>query len=116
MTTATQHAAILTDGLIGLAEVSRNLGRAGRGGSAIHAATLTRWILTGVLLRNGARLRLRAIRAGSKWLTRMEWVTAFLEAQTADRLGTEPAPAIRTPAERRAASDAAAAQLTAMGV
>ncbi|VTT98863.1 unnamed protein product [Gemmataceae bacterium] len=106
-----------TDDLIGLAQVCRNLSHMGRCGKPLSPSTLTRWITPGIRLRDGTRLRLQARRVGSKWGVRQSWVDEFLEAQTADRLGGDTStPALRTPAERQRASDAAAAQLAAMGI
>ena len=104
-----------TEALIGLGEAARALGNTGRGGKAVHPATLTRWIQTGVRLPDGTRLRLRALRAGAKWATRPDWLAEFLEATTAAHLPAEPAPPPRSPAARRRSSAAAAAELDALG-
>jgi hypothetical protein len=57
-----------------------------------HPATITRWIMRGVRLRDGSRLRLAATRSPGGWLVTDDAIEHFLAALTADRLG-EPAPA-----------------------
>src|SRR5262249_49916074 len=59
----------------------------GRGGKPQNTSNMIRWILDGVLLRDGTRLRLQALRAPGGWLLAQEWVYEFLEARTRDRLG-----------------------------
>ena len=89
-----------------LSQVARRL-PPNRGNKPVHPATLTRWILEGVVLSDGSRIKLRAVRFPSAWLTTDTWVEDFLEAITADRMGEKPAPIparernIRTPAKRR---------------
>jgi hypothetical protein len=56
---------------------------------------MTRWIINGVAVPGGGRLRLEAVRCGFTWLTSKEALARFLERQTAAALG-EPMPA--TPA------------------
>ncbi len=82
-----------------------------RGGKRIHPATLTRWILAGVRAIDGGRVRLEAVRAGSRWLTSEAALQRFTEALSAP---ADSAPS-RTPTVRQAASDRAAAELRAMG-
>jgi hypothetical protein len=64
-----------------------------RNGRPVHKATVTRWILDGVGLRDGSRLRLRADRAPGGWLVEPAAVKEFLAALTADRLGPTACPA-----------------------
>lgn len=92
---------------IGLAAAAR-LMRPG-----LDPATVNRWILVGVSLPDGSRLRLKAERVGSKWMTTEEWVNEFVEAQTAAFLGASAAP--RSPAEAARTSAAAEAELVRMG-
>jgi hypothetical protein len=46
-----------------------------------------RWLLEGVKLRNGARLKPRAYRLPSGFRTTEAWLTEFIQALTQDRLG-----------------------------
>ena len=87
----------------------------GQGGAAIHPSTVSRWCLKGVRLPSGRRLALEHLRAGGKLLTTRPAIVRFLSAQTATPdTGAGPAP--RTPAARRRATDAAVAELEALGV
>jgi hypothetical protein len=86
-----------------------------RGARRVHPATVTRWILVGCTARDGRRVKLPATRAGSRWLVRESDLQAFFEALAADPAITTPAPAARTPAARRKASEHAARQLERMG-
>jgi hypothetical protein len=78
-----------------------------KGDKPVHPATLTRWILEGIALSDGSRVKLRAVRFPAGWRTTNEWVDDFLEAmtaaRTADRLtvGRARNGFIRTPAKRR---------------
>jgi hypothetical protein len=69
----------------------------------VHVATLTRWVLVGVKLSVGRRLKLRAVRFPGGWRTTDAWVEEFLSAITADRMGDDATlpETIRTPAKRR---------------
>lgn len=100
--------------LIGLAEAAGHFGKAGRGGRPVHPATLSRWIQAGVRGQSGARVKLRAVRIGAKWATTAAWLAEFVAATTAAS-GAGEGDAPRTPAERRRAADAAAAELAAIG-
>ncbi|MBV8267243.1 MAG: hypothetical protein JO252_13025 [Planctomycetaceae bacterium] len=57
-----------------------------------HPASMTRWILVGILLRSGERLKLRAERHPHRWVVSESAVRDFISRLTADRLG-EPVPA-----------------------
>jgi hypothetical protein len=83
-----------------------------RGADRLHPATLTRWILKGVRALDGRRVRLEAVRVGSRWLTSEAALARF-----ADALGTPdaPVPPPRSPATRRKASEQADSELKRMG-
>ncbi len=83
-----------------------------RGANRLHPATLTRWILKGARSVNGERVKLEAMRLGSRWLTSEPALQRF-----ADALAGTPseAPPTRTPTTRRRASARAEAELRAMG-
>jgi hypothetical protein len=57
-----------------------------------HPATFWRWIVKGVSLRDGTRIKLPGVKSPGGWLVTPEALAAFLAALTADRLN-EPAPA-----------------------
>ena len=52
------------------------------------AAAVTRWIQDGVKLRDGSRLRLRAVRFPAGWRTTEQWVNEFIASLTADKTST----------------------------
>src|SRR5262245_39050896 len=64
----------------------------GRGRARVHASTLARWITRGVRTPDGRRVRLRAVRLGSKWLTTRGWIEEFAAAQTPTFSDTDEAP------------------------
>jgi hypothetical protein len=97
-----------------LAEAARHLG-AGRNGRPIHPATLTRWILDGVRLRDGGRLRLRAARLPAGWRTTASWLDEFIAALTADRAGGPAGEPMPTPARRRRDHERAERELRRAG-
>ena len=88
----------------------------------VDLATVHRWRM-GVKSSTGGILKLEAIRQGGRWATSREALERFLTALTAafdrgERPGeeAEPEPRPRSPAERQAASEAAARQLASIGV
>jgi hypothetical protein len=103
---------IANDSYINLVEAAALL-PPGRAGARVHPATLTRWILSGVRAVGGNRVKLRAVRCGSRWLTTREWLEHFL----AECAGTTPLPpAIHTPVQRRRDHDRATKELEKMGI
>ena len=74
-----------------------------------------RWVLDGVRLPAGEAVRLEAVRLGGRWLTSVEALQRFAEAQT-PRLDGQAAPAPPTPATRERASRRAAEQLERLGI
>jgi hypothetical protein len=73
-----------------------------------HSATVIRWILEGVRLTDGTRLKLEAVRLPSGWVTTPNAIQRFIEALTADRTGSQPdtVPVRTTTARIRAAARA----------
>jgi hypothetical protein len=61
----------------------------GRGRRRVHASTIARWITRGVRAPDGRRVRLRAVRLGSKWLTTRAWLEEFAAAQTPEFTDTD---------------------------
>jgi hypothetical protein len=51
------------------------------------------WIVSGVKLKNGARLKLRAFRLPRGFRTTREWIAEFVQALTDDRTGQGTVPA-----------------------
>ncbi len=89
-----------------------------RKGSRTHISTLIRWATKGVMTPAGERVRLRAVRAGSKWLCCDEWFEEFLSTLTAANQpggGSENAP-LRSPAVRNRAAAEAVRKLDEHGV
>jgi hypothetical protein len=59
------------------------------GASVGYSATaVTRWIEGGAKLRDGSRLRLRAVRFPAGWRTTDQWLAEFISALTADKTST----------------------------
>jgi hypothetical protein len=78
-----------------------------------HPNTLIRWIKSGVKLRDGSRLQLRATLTPGGWRLTDSDINMFYSALTADRLGQAASTSIDGARSRRA--EAAAAQLEAAG-
>ena len=55
----------------------------GKGGGRLAPSTVTRWILTGCPDRGGNRVKLRAIRCGTRWLLDPDDLTTFFAALAA---------------------------------
>ncbi len=79
---------ILLENPQGLAALARTL-PGYRGKTAIHPATLFRWITSGVMLPNGARLKLEALRIGGRFVSSQAALSRFFERQTAARSRAE---------------------------
>jgi hypothetical protein len=88
----------------------------GRGSERIHGSTLLRWILKGIRGPDGQRVRLRAVRVGSRWMSSSAWLGEFFEALTPVFRDADAAPAPRTPTARQRASQRAAEALQAAGI
>lgn len=86
-----------------------------RGARHVTPSTVTRWILAGCPARDGTRVRLAATRCGSRWLVKPTDLDAFFAALAADPTATSTAPAPRSPAARRRASEHASRKLEHRG-
>lgn len=86
----------------------------GSRGGRTHLSTLIRWATVGVKAPSGERVRLRAVRAGSKWLTTDVWFAEFMSALAPGE--TPPADPIRSPHRRTKAAEAADRELDALGI
>jgi hypothetical protein len=107
---------------LSLSDVARLLPTS-RSGRPVHVATLTRWIVDGVRLRDGTRLHLRGTRLPGRWVVEPAALEEFLAALTVDRAGrSPPAPPgpgrgrARTPSARRKADERAARELDDAGI
>lgn len=78
---------------------------------SLHLATMIRWCTRGIRQPDGSRVRLRAIRVGSRWLTSDAWVDEFIAVLTTAHCPNQEVLALRSPAQRNKASDAAAKEL-----
>lgn len=85
----------------------------GRRGRPVHLSCILRWILSGVRTSHG-RIRLEAIRMSGRWLTSIEALQRFAEAQTPAL--ADPPPLPRTSMARQRASERAEAQLQKLGI
>jgi hypothetical protein len=84
----------------------------GRQGKKTHLSTLLRWILQGARSPSGERVKLDAVRLGSRWMTSREALQRFAERLT-PQLNDPPAPAPRTPIARCRAAEQAGKRLDA---
>ena len=99
--------------LLTISQIARRL-PGSRGADRVHPATITRWILVGCPSRNGARVKLVATRAGTRWLVRESDLQVFFAALGAAPSGAS-TPTPRTPAAQNRAAEKAAEKLKAMG-
>jgi hypothetical protein len=81
----------------------------------IAPSTVFRWILDGVRLPDGSRVRLEAVRCGGRWLTSGPAIERFIARQTPS-LETSPEPTPRTARKRERAAELAGRELEQMGV
>jgi hypothetical protein len=106
---------IRNETLIGLRAAARML-PPGRRGRPVTLSCLFRWIVDGVKLSDGSVCRLAGVRMGGRWLTSVEALQRFAEAQT-PRVQAEKGPASwRSPARRQRDSERAAKELERAGI
>jgi hypothetical protein len=72
---------LLTEPLLSLPQIAALLPPQ-RAGRPVHPETIKNWIRNGTRLPDGTRLRLEAVRVGSRWLSDRTRVARFIEAQT----------------------------------
>lgn len=88
-----------------------------RDNARAHYSTLFRWVTKGVPTPAGGRVRLRAVKVGTKWCSTDEWFAEFVAATTeAAAPAADAPPPLRSPAARTRAADAAAAELEREGI
>ena len=88
----------------------------GRNGKCTHLSTILRWIISGVKNPSGMRIRLEAVRMGSRWVTSWEALRRFSDRLTPKFEDAPPAQVPRSPAARQKADDWAAQKLDTMGI
>ena len=74
-----------------------------RDNDKLRPSTVTRWILNGVVGKDGTRVKLKAVRFGGRWLVREADLKAFLEALAGRSPDNSPPPAEKPgkPTKRR---------------
>lgn len=97
---------ILGEDVIGMRAVGRMTGQ--------HSASAQRQATQGLLLPDGSRLRLEAIKHGGRLLTSKQAVKRFIAAQNNPTAVIDSQP-VRSPAARSRASESAARELEAAG-
>ncbi|WP_165076050.1 hypothetical protein [Paludisphaera rhizosphaerae] len=80
---------MVSDKLLNPGQVGREL--APMFGKAVGSWTITRWVVEGVALRDGGRLKLKAIRLPAGYRISMADVESFIAELTRDRTGERPA-------------------------
>lgn len=86
-----------------------------RANGRLHLSTIIRWACSGVRLPDGRRVRLRAIRVGSRWLSCDAWFDEFVAHLTTAHLPPAPVAEPVPPAATDRA-EAAARELDRRGV
>jgi hypothetical protein len=101
---------------LGIAATGR-LFPAYRGKGKVNPATVWRWVMKGQKSKRGAVVKLEAVRVGGRWLTTRSAVARFVTTLTEmeELEPVSPHARIRSPAERRRASERAARYLEAHG-
>jgi hypothetical protein len=89
---------LMLERLIGLAHAARRL-PPGREDKPVSPSTIWRWVVEGVRLSDGSRLRLEAVRIGGRWVTSVEALSRFASRQTPGFPST-PSPEARVSAGR----------------
>jgi hypothetical protein len=100
--------------LLSLAEATKRVPPA-RQGEKTHLSTILRWILEGAKAPDGSRVKLEALRLGSRWMTSTEALQRFAERLTPVLDGTPPQTP-RPPAARQRASERAGRALEKIGI
>jgi hypothetical protein len=112
---STLLAEILGGDALSLAAVGRLL-PARHGGRHVCPSTVWRWAHHGTRTPDGRLVRLEVARVGDRWLTSRAALTRYVQALTPPIDATPtPPPPTRTAADRRKASERAAARLRAAG-
>jgi hypothetical protein len=103
----------MSEALLTISQVCSRLPGA-RGAKRTSPSTIVRWITAGCPGRTGDRVRLRATRAGSRWLVAPADLDAFFESLGADPAATPtPTAPTRTTAQQRRGHEASMQNLVA---
>ncbi len=106
---------IISEGAIGCAEASRLFGTF-RSGRPCHPATISRWCISGVRVRDGRRVKLEHFRGAGKLMTSKNAIFRFLAAQQDPTESAEPSTIpLPTPNDRRRAIEAATREMETAG-
>ncbi len=89
---------------LSLPEAARKL-PACRNGAPVSGATVWRWVVNGIKLSSGGKLHLEACRVSGRWLTSLQALARFIDAQTPNR-NAAPKPKDRNPTAESAAQAA----------
>jgi hypothetical protein len=81
----------------------------------VSLACLLRWLMEGVQLADGSRVKLEAVRLAGKWISSAGALRRFIEAQT-PRLDNDTQVSPRTSAARKRANDQAERTLEKAGI
>jgi hypothetical protein len=106
---------LATEKTFPLSQASKFLPSA-RLGRPVSLSCLLRWVFDGIKMPDGGRVRLEALRLGGKWVTSLEALQRFAEAQTPQIAGNRKDVVPRPPATRRRASERAEKALTKAGI
>ena len=87
-----------------------------RTNARVHLSTLLRWCLRGVRLPDGSRVKLQAVRVGSRWFTTDVWFDEFIATLTAAHTGCDKSPVSQTPVHTHKTQEAVERELDALGV
>jgi hypothetical protein len=93
---------LMGEGLLSPSALAKQLPsfRVANSGST-HPATIKRWIERGILLPDGTRLRLEAVKVGARWMSSVPALKRFIDRQTEQRANpTTPAEPRLIPADR----------------
>jgi hypothetical protein len=102
-----------TETLLSLSQAAAMLPK-GRRGRPVTLSCVLRWITDGVRTPSGI-VYLEALRLGGRWLTSLEALARFADAQTPRKDG-DPAPVRRSPTARARAVAKAEQELSAIGI
>jgi hypothetical protein len=100
--------------VISLSQAARTL-PPGRRGKPVTLSCVLRWVLNGVKGPSCEKVRLEAIRVGSRWLTSREAIQRFADRLT-PRLDAASPALPRSAAQRQRASERAARELHRIGI
>src|SRR5262245_51788545 len=114
MNESTLTAEVLNGSALSLSKAARQF-PSFRQNRPVAPSTVFRWIRFGVLLPDGRRVRLEAIRLGGRWLTSAQAIERFIACQT-PQFSDGPVSTPRTVRQRQRAAERAGEELEQMGI